>query len=221
MKRRLLLLSILVALSSVLASMPALGQMKWDLPAGYPAANPHTQNLTQFAADVEKASGDKLTITVHPNGVVVQGTRDQARRADRPGADRRSVDESARERKSHFRRRRGAVRRNRLRRFMEAVAGATPGSRKDSGRPGHQAALCSRVATARDLHEEAVEHGCGYEGAEMARLQPRDHPHRATGRSAATDDSGGRAVAGACPPAWSIRSCLPALPESTRRFGRI
>ncbi len=68
MKRRLLLLSIPVALSSVLVSMPALGQMKWDLPAGYPAANPHTQNLTQFAADVEKASGGKLTITVHPNG---------------------------------------------------------------------------------------------------------------------------------------------------------
>ncbi len=46
----------------------AAAQTKWDLPAGYPAGNPHTQNLTQFAADVAKATGDKLTITVHPNG---------------------------------------------------------------------------------------------------------------------------------------------------------
>ena len=68
MKRRLLLLSVPVALSCALASMPASAQMKWDLPAGYPAGNPHTQNLTQFAADVAKASGNKLTITVHPNG---------------------------------------------------------------------------------------------------------------------------------------------------------
>ena len=46
----------------------AAAQTKWDLPAGYPAGNPHTQNLTQFAADVAKTTGDKLTITVHPNG---------------------------------------------------------------------------------------------------------------------------------------------------------
>jgi TRAP-type C4-dicarboxylate transport system substrate-binding protein len=68
MKRRLLLLSVPVALLCSLASMPASAQIKWDLPAGYPAGNPHTQNLTQFAADVAKASGNKLTITVHPNG---------------------------------------------------------------------------------------------------------------------------------------------------------
>ncbi len=46
----------------------AAAQTKWDLPAGYPAGNPHTQNLTQFAADVAKATGNKLAITVHPNG---------------------------------------------------------------------------------------------------------------------------------------------------------
>ena len=70
MKRRLLLLSVPGALSCALASMPASAQTKWDLPAGYPAGNPHTQNLTQFAADVAKASGNKLTITVHPNGAL-------------------------------------------------------------------------------------------------------------------------------------------------------
>ena len=70
MKRRLLLQSVPVALSCVLASMPVSAQMKWDLPAGYPAGNPHTQNLTQFAADVAKATGNKLSITVHPNGAL-------------------------------------------------------------------------------------------------------------------------------------------------------
>lgn len=48
----------------------AVAQTKWDLPAGYPAGNPHTQNLNQFAADVAKASGGKLNITVHPGGAL-------------------------------------------------------------------------------------------------------------------------------------------------------
>ena len=46
----------------------ASAQTKWDLPAGYPASNFHTENLVQFAADVEKATGGKLKITVHANG---------------------------------------------------------------------------------------------------------------------------------------------------------
>ncbi|HYS14733.1 MAG TPA: TRAP transporter substrate-binding protein [Burkholderiaceae bacterium] len=45
----------------------ATAQTKWDLPAAYPATNYHTENLVQFANDVEKASGGKLKITVHAN----------------------------------------------------------------------------------------------------------------------------------------------------------
>ncbi len=45
----------------------AYAQTKWDLPAAYPATNFHSVNLAQFAADVDKASGGKLKITVHPN----------------------------------------------------------------------------------------------------------------------------------------------------------
>ena len=51
-----------------LSSAVAQAQVKWDLPAAYPANNFHTENLVQFAADVEKATGGKLKITVHPNG---------------------------------------------------------------------------------------------------------------------------------------------------------
>ncbi|HUL68570.1 MAG TPA: TRAP transporter substrate-binding protein [Burkholderiaceae bacterium] len=52
-------------LGSVVLS--AAAQTKWDLPAAYPANNYHTENLMQFASDVEKASSGKLKITVHAN----------------------------------------------------------------------------------------------------------------------------------------------------------
>lgn len=66
MKLRSLILCAITA--AACGTLPASAQTKWDLPAGYAAGNPHTQNLTQFAADVAKATGDKLVITVHPNG---------------------------------------------------------------------------------------------------------------------------------------------------------
>jgi TRAP-type C4-dicarboxylate transport system substrate-binding protein len=53
--------------TGLLAAMPAQAQTKWDLPAAYPATNFHTENLTQFAADVDKATAGKLKITVHAN----------------------------------------------------------------------------------------------------------------------------------------------------------
>jgi TRAP-type C4-dicarboxylate transport system substrate-binding protein len=46
---------------------PAFAQTKWDLPAAYAASNFHTENLTQFASDVDKATSGKLKITVHAN----------------------------------------------------------------------------------------------------------------------------------------------------------
>ena len=46
---------------------PPWPRANWDLPAAYPANNFHTENLAQFAADVDKATGGKLKITVHAN----------------------------------------------------------------------------------------------------------------------------------------------------------
>jgi len=48
-------------------ALPAVAQTKWDLPSAYPANNFHTENLQQFANDVDKASGGKLKIQLHPN----------------------------------------------------------------------------------------------------------------------------------------------------------
>src|SRR4051812_1500342 len=54
-----------LALAAAAATVSA--QTKWDLPAAYPANNFHTENLVQFANDVDKATGGKLKITVHAN----------------------------------------------------------------------------------------------------------------------------------------------------------
>src|SRR3954469_14916902 len=64
MKSRLLSAGLIF--SAVLAALPASAQTKWNLPAGYPADNPHSENLVLFAKDVEAATGGKLVITVHP-----------------------------------------------------------------------------------------------------------------------------------------------------------
>ena len=55
-----------VAAALVLAlALPAAAQTKWDMPTAYPAANFHTENIQQFAGDVDRATGGKLKITVH------------------------------------------------------------------------------------------------------------------------------------------------------------
>jgi len=64
MNRRLLSTTAIVL---AFCATGSFAQTKWDLPAAYPATNFHTENLTQFAKDVDAASGGKLKITVHPN----------------------------------------------------------------------------------------------------------------------------------------------------------
>ena len=59
--------SLLLGAAALAFAGTAAAQAKWDLPSAYPASNFHTENLVQFAADVDKASGGKLKITVHPN----------------------------------------------------------------------------------------------------------------------------------------------------------
>jgi TRAP-type C4-dicarboxylate transport system substrate-binding protein len=63
---KLKFVSTVAALTLAFGGM-AQAQTKWDLPAAYPATNFHTENLTQFANDVDKATAGKLKIQVHPN----------------------------------------------------------------------------------------------------------------------------------------------------------
>ncbi len=56
-----------LVLAAITCSSAPFAQTKWDLPAAYPASNFHTENITQFAKDVDTATGGKLKITVHAN----------------------------------------------------------------------------------------------------------------------------------------------------------
>lgn len=66
MQRRIFTLTAAVAVFSLSAGI-ASAQTKWDLASAYPATNFHSENLVQFANDVDKATGGKLKITVHSN----------------------------------------------------------------------------------------------------------------------------------------------------------
>jgi TRAP-type C4-dicarboxylate transport system substrate-binding protein len=69
MKRRDILKSAALAATASFALMasPAFAQVKWNLPAAYANTNYHTENLVEFAKDVERLTGGKLSITVHGN----------------------------------------------------------------------------------------------------------------------------------------------------------
>ncbi len=67
-------LTLSLAATAALATTPVWAQTKWDLPAAYAASNFHTENLVQFAADVDKATAGKLKITVHANASLFKAT---------------------------------------------------------------------------------------------------------------------------------------------------
>ncbi len=68
MKRRILTATALgLALAFGFTATSVMAQTKWDLAAAYPVSNFHTENLMQFAKDVDAASAGKLKITVHAN----------------------------------------------------------------------------------------------------------------------------------------------------------
>lgn len=54
--------------AGVACSLVAHAQTRWDLPTGYGANSFQTQNIQQFAQEVEKLTGGKLKITLHPGG---------------------------------------------------------------------------------------------------------------------------------------------------------
>ena len=57
----------LLAMAGLAVASTVSAQTRWDLAAAYPAGNYHTQNIQQFADEVDKASGGALKITVHAN----------------------------------------------------------------------------------------------------------------------------------------------------------
>ena len=51
--------------AAAVLSTASFAKTKWDMPTPYPPPNFHTENIMQFASDVEKATGGKLKIQVH------------------------------------------------------------------------------------------------------------------------------------------------------------
>lgn len=59
----------LIAAAAIGFSAPTVSaQTTWDMPTPYPATNFHTENIAQFAGEVDKATAGKLKITVHAGG---------------------------------------------------------------------------------------------------------------------------------------------------------
>ena len=56
----------LIAAALLALSASVQAQTKWDMPTPYAPSNLHTENIVQFAADVDKATAGKLKIQVHP-----------------------------------------------------------------------------------------------------------------------------------------------------------
>jgi TRAP-type C4-dicarboxylate transport system substrate-binding protein len=70
--RRTLVAAALGAAIAASAAGHVAAQTKWDMPTPYADGNFHTQNVRAFAAEVEKATGGKLTITVHSNASLLK-----------------------------------------------------------------------------------------------------------------------------------------------------
>lgn len=58
----------IAALAAMACAAAVHAQVKWDLPTGYGVSSFQTQNVQQFAQEVDQLTGGKLKITLHPGG---------------------------------------------------------------------------------------------------------------------------------------------------------
>lgn len=59
-----------IVLAALAAASVAHAQTQWKLATGYRAESFHTENIAQFARDVERTTAGALKITVHPNNTL-------------------------------------------------------------------------------------------------------------------------------------------------------
>lgn len=64
--------SLLAAAALTISTASAFAETTWQMPTPYPEANFHTQNIMQFAKDVETATDGELKIVVHPAGSLIK-----------------------------------------------------------------------------------------------------------------------------------------------------
>jgi TRAP-type C4-dicarboxylate transport system substrate-binding protein len=68
MRTSILRRTLLAAAAAFAAGSAGAQAVKWDLPTGYGVGSFQTENVQQFANEVEKASAGRLKITLHANG---------------------------------------------------------------------------------------------------------------------------------------------------------
>ena len=64
---------LILATISLVSINNLIAAEKWDMPLAYAASNFHTINADEFAKNVSKKSGGKLTIVTHANGSLYKG----------------------------------------------------------------------------------------------------------------------------------------------------
>jgi TRAP-type transport system periplasmic protein len=60
--------NVVLAVAATCIAWGAQAQVKWDLPTGYAVSSFQTENVQQFANDVDKATNGRLKIVLHANG---------------------------------------------------------------------------------------------------------------------------------------------------------
>ena len=187
------------------------------MPTAYPATNFHTENISQFVADVDKATGGKLKITVHANASLfkapeikraVQGDQAQAGEillVNFENEDPMFGIDGVPFLATGY----GDA--------MKLVQGVEQGARRQARQAGHEAAVYGAVAAAGHLHQEDAEQRRRHEGPQVARVQSGDVEDRRAGRRATGDGAGRRAVAGAGHRRHRFVHVVAARPASTPR----
>jgi TRAP-type C4-dicarboxylate transport system substrate-binding protein len=66
------LVQIIAVVAVAFSATTAWSETVWQMPTPYPEANFHTQNILQFAKDVETATNGDLKIVVHPAGSLIK-----------------------------------------------------------------------------------------------------------------------------------------------------
>ena len=61
-----------ILLTATAAFATAAGAAQWNMATPYPDATFHTQNIQQFADDIEQATDGSLSIQVHPAGSLIK-----------------------------------------------------------------------------------------------------------------------------------------------------
>ena len=174
--------SAFAAVLGVALALPAVAQTKWDLPTAYPPNNFHTENVQQFANDIDKATGGKLKITVHANASLFKAP--EIKRAVQGGqAQAGEILLVNYENEDPFYGLDGIpFLATSYGESMKLYKASRKTARGQAGEAGDEAPVHGRVAAPGDLHQAHARERRRHEGAQVARLQSR-RPRRSPSSS--------------------------------------